>query len=123
MTYKFSAPEHYPTDKEKKLEILKYLTEGCWLADTIHKEESDRQIAYAHDHVAFFVEDNPYFDYPDTNIINEMVKNGLLSVHVESWVSGGIENRNYNLRYFRLTEAGRDYCSRYGDQSSSATKE
>ena len=121
MSYSFSAPEHYPTDEEKKLEILKYLGDGCWLADTIHKEESSREIAYEHDHVAFFVEDNPYFDYPDATIINEMVKDGLLSVHIEPWLSGGIENRNYNLRYFKLTDLGREHYALHGQQGSDAT--
>lgn len=109
MTYHFEAPEHYPTDEEKKLEILKYLSNGYWLADTIHIEESKRQIVYEHDHVAFFVEKNPYFDYPDAGIINEMVRDGLLSVHVEPWVSGGAANPKYDLRYFRLTDLGRQY--------------
>lgn len=122
MTYRFSAPEHYPTDEEKKLEILKYLSEGCWLADTIHKEESNRQIAHEHDHVAFFIEDNPYFDYPDADIINEMVRDGLLSIHVEPWFSGGIENRNYNLRYFRLTDAGRDYFAAHGEGQAESSQ-
>ena len=112
MTYHFTAPEHYPTDKEKKVELLKYLSDGCWLADTIHKEESNRHMAHEHDHVAFFVESNPYFDYPDANIINEMVKDGLLSVHVEPWMSGGIENPNYYLRSFRITDVGRGYYER-----------
>lgn len=90
MTYHFPAPEYYPTDEEKKLEILKYLSDGCWLAYTIHKEESNRQIAHEHDHVAFFIENNPYFDYPEAAIINELVTDGLLSVHIEPWVGGGM---------------------------------
>lgn len=89
MTYHFPAPEHYPTDEEKRHEILKYLSDGCWLADSIHKEESNRQIVYEHDHVAFFVEKNPYFDYPDAEIINELVREGLLAVHVEPWIAVG----------------------------------
>jgi hypothetical protein len=121
MTYSFSAPEHYPTDEEKKLEILKYLTDGCWLADTIHKEESNKQIAREHDHVAFFVENNPYFDYPDAKLINEMVRDGLLSVHISPWVDGGIENRHYNLRHFRLTNLGRDYYALHGQRGSDST--
>lgn len=117
MSYSFSAPEHYPTDEEKKLEILRYLDDGCWLADTIHKEESSRPTAHEHDHVAFFIENNPYFDYPDANIINNMVEDGLLSVHVEPWVSSGNENPNYNLRYFRLTKLGRDYYMLHREQT------
>lgn len=117
MPYHFAAPEHHPTDEEKKLEILKYLSNGCWLADTLHKETADTLIAHEHDHVAFFVEKNPYFDYPDAEIINEMVRDGLLSVHISAWVDGGIENRHYNLRHFRMTEHGRDYYAEHAKQN------
>jgi hypothetical protein len=122
MTYHFPAPEHYPTDEEKKLEILKYLSDGCWLADTIHKEESNRQIAHEHDHVAFFIENNPFFDYPEAAIINELVTDGLLSVHVEPWVSGGMANPHYNLRYFRLTDLGRQYYASRGGQATGSAE-
>jgi hypothetical protein len=102
--------------KRKKLEILKYLIGGCWLADTIHKDETDTHVAHEHDHVAFFVENNPYFDYPDAKLINEMVTDGLLSVHISPWVDGGIENRHYNLRHFRLTERGQEYYAKQGGE-------
>lgn len=29
------------TDEEKKLEVLQYLRNGSWLADTLHKESTD----------------------------------------------------------------------------------
>jgi hypothetical protein len=116
-TYHFTGPEHHQTDDEKKLEILKYLNDGCWLADTLHKETVDTQVAHEHDHVAFFVENNPYFDYPDAKLINEMVRDGLLSVHISPWVDGGIENRHYNLRHFRMTDGGRAYYAKHTEQN------
>jgi hypothetical protein len=117
MTYQFAEPKHDQTDDEKKLEILKYLNDGCWLADTLHKETVDTQVAHEHDHVAFFVENNPYFDYPDAKLINEMVGDGLLSVHISPWVDGGIENRHYNLRHFRMTDGGRAYYAKQTEQN------
>ena len=117
MTYQFAEPEHHQTDDEKKLEILKYLNDGCWLADTLHKETVDTQVAHEHDHVAFFVENNPFFDFPDAKQINEMVRDGLLSVHISPWVDGGIENRHYNLRHFRMTDGGRAYYAKHTEQN------
>lgn len=109
MSYRFPAPVHHPTDEEKKLEVLKYLSRGCWLADTISKDATDTVIVQEHDHPAFFTEGNPWFDYPDANLLNEMVRDELLSVHISSWSDGHRENPHYNLRHFRLTEKGRAY--------------
>ena len=113
MTYHFAAPEHHQTDEEKKIEVLKYLIDGCWLADTLHKETVDTSVAHEHDHVAFFVENNPYFDYPDAEIINQMVRDGFLAAHISPWVDGGIENRYYNLRHFRITDLGREHYAQH----------
>jgi hypothetical protein len=95
------------SDEEKKLEILEYLNRGCWLADVIRKDSMDTQTVHEHDYPAFFVEDNPYFDYPDAALLNEMINDDLLSVHISSWRDGFIENPHYNLRHFRLTAKGR----------------
>jgi hypothetical protein len=99
------------SDEEKKLEILGYLSRGCWLADVVCKDSTDTQTVHEHDHPAFFVEDNPYFDYPDAMLLNEMISDDLLSVHISSWRDGSTENQHYNLRYFRLTDEGRRYLS------------
>lgn len=64
MSYRFHAPEQHPTDEEKKLEVLKYLSDGCWLADTISKVATDTTTVHEHDHTAFFTEGNAWFDYP-----------------------------------------------------------
>ncbi|SRR6266498_289815 len=102
----FPAPEHYQTDEEKKLEVLKYLHDGCWLADTLHKEIPDTHTVHEGDHPAFFVERNPYYYYPDFGLLNQMVRDGLLSIHVSAWTDGERENPHYNLRHFRITDEG-----------------
>ena len=109
MSREFPVPEQYPTDEENKLEVVKYLGDGCWLADVIHKESTDTQTVHEHDHPAFFAEENPYFDYPDAELLNEMIKAGLISVHMSAWRDGGMENPHYNLRHLRLTDKGREY--------------
>jgi hypothetical protein len=85
MSYTFPEPEYYPTDEENKLEVLKYPGKGCWLADVVHKESSDTMTVHEHDHPAFFAEKSSYFDYPDAKVLNEMIKDGLLSVHISAW--------------------------------------
>jgi hypothetical protein len=116
-TYRFTEREHFMTDEEMKLEILRYLNNGCWLADTLHKETTDRITAHENDGVAFFVEKNPYFDFPDADIINEMVRDRLLSVHISPWIDGDTENPRYNLRHFRMTERGRAYYAEHSQDN------
>jgi hypothetical protein len=106
-----------PSDEEKRLEILGYLNDGCWLADVVHKDSVDTGTVHEHDHAAFFAEDNPYFDYPEARLLNEMIKTGLLSVHISPWRDGGLENPHYNLRHFRLTDEGRRYITEHIESS------
>jgi hypothetical protein len=99
--------DEQPTNVESRLEVFQYLNDGCWLADVVHKETQDTNTVQEFDSPAFFVEDNPYFDYPEPRLLNQMIKDGFLSVHVSPWVDGGRENPHYNLRHFRLTEKGK----------------
>lgn len=117
MTYHLTEPEHFTTDEEMKLEILRYLNNGCWLADTLHKETAETITVRENDGVAFFVEKNPFFDFPDADIINEMVRDGLLSVHISPWIDGEVENPRYNLRHFRMTERGRAYYAEHSQDN------
>jgi len=108
MPYDFPVPEYYPSVEESKLEVLKTLSDGCWLADTVHRESWDPQTVQENQHPAFFAEANPYFDHPDPDLLNEMIRDGLLSVEISAW-----ENPNYNRRNFRLTEKARDYLAKH----------
>src|SRR5713101_3129604 len=113
MSYNFPAPEHYPSVEESKLEVLKTLSDGCWLADTVHKESPDTQTVQENQHPAFFAKANPYFDHPDPELLNEMIRDGLLSVEISAWETAGRENPNYNLRHFRLTDQGQNYLGEH----------
>ena len=113
MSYDFPAPEHYPSVEESKLEVIKTLSDGCWLADTVHKESPDTQTVHENQRPAFFAEANPYFDHPDPELLNEMIRGELLSVHILAWMDGGRENPHYNLRHFRLTDKGQDYLAEH----------
>jgi hypothetical protein len=84
MSYNFPAPEYYPSVEESKLEVLKTLSDGCWLADTVHKESPDTQTVLENQHPAFFAKANPYFDHPDPELLNEMIRDGLLSVEISA---------------------------------------
>ncbi len=105
-----------PTDEENRLDVLKYLSHGCWLADIVRKDATDIETVRAHDHPAFFTENNPWFDYPEVDLLNEMLRDGLVSVHVSPWTDGGAENPHYNLRHFRLTDDGRRYFEEHGGE-------
>jgi len=113
MSYDFPGPEYYPSVEESKLEVLKTLSDGCWLADTVHRESWDPQTVQENQHPAFFAEANPYFDHPDPDLLNEMIRDGLLSVEISAWETAGRENANYNRRHFRLTEKARDYLAKH----------
>lgn len=107
----FPAPEHDESDEEKKLEVLQYLGNDCWLADTVHKESTDTTTVNEYDHPAFFSENSAWFDYPEASLLNEMISDGLIGVHISPWTDGGRENPHYNLRHFRLTDKGRQYLA------------
>jgi hypothetical protein len=79
----------------------------------VHKESIDTLNVHQSDHPAFFAEKKPCFDYPDAELLNEMISSGLLSVHVSAWRDGGRENPHYNLRHFRLTDKRRDYSAEH----------
>jgi len=116
MSYTLPAPGRHPPDEEKKLEVLRYLSRGCWLADVVRKDATNTETVTEHDHPAFFTENNPWFDFPDAGLLNEMVRDGLLSVHVSPWGDGIMENRHYNMRHFRLTDEGRRYFDEHGGE-------
>jgi hypothetical protein len=116
MSYTFSEPEHQSSDEEKKLEVLRYLSHGCWLADVVRKDATNFEIITEYDHPAFFTENNPWFDYPEVDLLNEMVRDGLLSVHVSPWGDGNMESPHYNMRYFRLTGEGRRSFEEHSDE-------
>jgi hypothetical protein len=98
-----------PTDEEKRLEVLRYLSRDCQLFDNIHKESTDPQTVHEHDHPGFQGEDNIPFDYPEADVLNGLIKEGLLRVQISPWKDGERENPHYNLRHFRLTDKGRQY--------------
>lgn len=105
MSYEFPPPEYYATDEENRLEVLNYLSKGYQLADQLHKESPETLTVHENEHPGFFAEEYRPFDYPDAEILNEMIKEGLLSVHISP---AARENPYHNLRHFRLTDRGQN---------------
>ncbi len=104
----FELPrQHHETAEEKKLVVLKYLNDGCWLADTVERNRSESQPLEKHDHPAFFSERSAWFAFPKPQILNELIEEGLIEVHISPWVDGDVRNPNYNLRHFRITDRGK----------------
>ncbi len=97
--------------EQKRLGVLKQLSNGSCLVDWIRKDRTETQFVRKEDHTAFFVEENPFFDCPESEILNELVSDGLLSVEVSTWMNGRFENPHYNQRDFRLTDKGRDHLT------------
>lgn len=97
-----------PSFEQKRMEVLKYLSAGCWIADLLHKESlEDLNVVLPHpkQHPAFFGKNNPYFYYPDPKVLNSLIEDELLSVHLSTWEN----NEKYNLRNFRITNIGTQY--------------
>ena len=114
MSDEFPPPEYYATDEENRLEVLDYLSKGYWLADPIHKESQETQTVHENEHPGFFAEEYRPFDYPNAELLNEMIKEGLLSVHISP---GPRENPYHNRRNFCLTDQGQNYLADHGHRS------
>lgn len=114
MSYEFPPPEYCATDEENRLEVLDYLNNEYQLADQLHKESPETLIVHENEHPGFFAEKYHPFYYPDAELLNEMRKEGLLSVHISP---GPRENPYHNRRHFRLTDQGQNYLAEHARRS------
>ncbi|SRR6266404_8449373 len=110
MSYEFPSPEYYATDKENRVEVLSCLSKAHCLADLIHKDSPETQTVRENEHPGFFAEEYRPFDYPDAELLNEMITEGLLSVQISP---GPRENPYHNWRHFRLTDQGQNYLAEH----------
>ena len=107
MSYEYPPPEYFPTDEEKRLEVLGPLSQGCLLTDVIDRKSRDQRSVHERDYAGLSRQSEHPFDYPDARILNEMINEDILSVHISPYP----ENQYVNQRNFTLTEKGHDYVA------------
>ncbi len=103
MIYEFPLPDYEETDEERILRVLEHLRQGGHIADLIRKDIVDPKIVQKRDFPEFL----------EAALLNGMIENGLLLVHISPKYDGNIKNPHHNQREFLITDEG---CQYYDDR-------
>lgn len=100
------------TYEQERPTMLGFLAKGCWLEDTLPEDYAgDSNVVLPEHQPIFSAEENEKFAFPDPYHVNQLVRDGLVSVSLSPWGLNQVLGVRRNLRRFALTDEGRRYLS------------
>lgn len=116
MLYKIAElqPDVPLSYEQEKPTMLGFLANGCWLEDTLPENYiGDPNIVLPEHQPIFSSDENEKFAFPDPEHVNQLVKEGMVSVQLSTWKWNEFFGVRRNLRRFNITSKGQQYVAEY----------
>lgn len=98
--------------EEEKPTLLGFLANGCWLEDTLPEDYvGDPNVVLPEHQPIFSADANEKFAFPDPEHVNQLVREGMVTVQLSTWKWNEFFGVRRNLRRFNITSKGQQYVA------------